>query len=463
VRRVLRNFFKSPFALLAVVEALLLCVPIYAAALLRFGGDLTQFDENFGALFPRSALFAVVLLASLLAVGLYSPRQRARFDGVLARLIVAFAGGGIGLMVLFYLFPSLHLWRGLLGYAAVVAFVMICAVRLILPWVVNGDVFRRRVVFLGAGRRAGRLMRLRRRTDQRGFKVVGFIAVAGDEMSVDPAKLLTQEGSLLDFATALDVDEVVIAMDDRRRNLPLDQLLACRLGGIEVIDLVQFLERETGTVDVSLVSPSYLILGPGFSRTPLRLLSARIFDLCASALLVVLSSPFMVVAAIAILLEDGRPIFYRQTRVGIDRVPFRLTKFRSMRKDAESSGKAQWATAGDDRVTRVGRILRKTRIDELPQLLNVLRGEMSIVGPRPERPEFVDQLAVKIPYYQERLAVKPGLTGWAQLCFPYGSTEGDALEKLQYDLYYVKHHSLLFDLWILLQTAEVVLWQKGAR
>src|SRR6185369_4323463 len=161
----------------------------------------------------------------------------------------------------------------------------------------------------------------------------------------------------------------------------------------------------------------YLILGPGFSRTPLRLLSARIFDLCASALLVVLSSPFMVVAAIAILLEDGRPIFYRQTRVGIDRVPFRLTKFRSMRKDAESSGKAQWATAGDDRVTRVGRILRKTRIDELPQLLNVLRGEMSIVGPRPERPEFVDQLAVKIPYYQERLAVKPGLTGWAQLCF----------------------------------------------
>jgi exopolysaccharide biosynthesis polyprenyl glycosylphosphotransferase len=208
-----------------------------------------------------------------------------------------------------------------------------------------------------------------------------------------------------------------------------------------------------------------MIFGEGFRRDPLRLLSARLLDLLASLLTVVVSLPVMVLTALAIKLEDGwrAPVFYRQARVGLAGHSFDVLKFRSMRMDAERDGQAQWAQKADSRVTRVGAVIRKLRIDELPQILNVLRGHMSFVGPRPERPQFVSELAAKIPYYVLRHCVKPGITGWAQLCYPYGSSEEDAFEKLQYDLYYIKNNSLLFDLAILVQTAEVVFMGKGAR
>jgi sugar transferase (PEP-CTERM system associated) len=239
-------------------------------------------------------------------------------------------------------------------------------------------------------------------------------------------------------------------------------LLRCRLSGIGVIDLIHFLERETGKVDVRLLNPSHIIFASGFTRNALRRFNVRALDIVGSLGLLLVAWPIFVVAAIAIYLEDRGPVLYRQARVGLEGRVFNLIKFRSMRVDAER-GRAQWATREDTRVTRVGRIMRKYRIDELPQIFNVLRGHMSIVGPRPERPEFVADLELKIPYYRERHYTKPGLTGWAQLCYQYGSSEDDAIEKLQYDLYYLKNHSLLFDLAILVQTAEVVLWQKGAR
>jgi sugar transferase (PEP-CTERM system associated) len=243
------------------------------------------------------------------------------------------------------------------------------------------------------------------------------------------------------------------------------ELLECRIAGIEVTELLTFLERETGRVRIDVLNPSWMIFGEGFRRDPLRLLSARLLDLLASLLTVVVSLPVMVVTALAIKLEDGwrAPVFYRQARVGLAGHSFDVLKFRSMRTDAERDGQAQWAQKADPRVTRVGAVIRSLRIDELPQILNVLRGHMSFVGPRPERPQFVNELAEKIPYYVLRHCVKPGITGWAQLCYPYGSSEQDALEKLQYDLYYIKNNSLLFDLAILVQTAEVVLLGKGAR
>jgi sugar transferase (PEP-CTERM system associated) len=268
-----------------------------------------------------------------------------------------------------------------------------------------------------------------------------------------------------EFAVAASIDEVVIAMDDRRQNFPLHDLLECRVKGIDVLDLMNFLERETGKVKLDVMNPSWIIFSEGFKRNGLREFVRRAFDLIASLGLLAIAWPLMIIAAVAIKFEDGigAPIFYRQQRVGIDGKVFNLLKFRSMSVNAEADGKAQWAQKNDSRVTRVGGVMRKTRIDELPQLLNVLRGDMSFVGPRPERPEFVSQLNERIPYYRERHCVKPGITGWAQLCYPYGSSEKDALEKLQYDLYYVKNHGFLFDLMILLQTAEVVLWGKGAR
>jgi sugar transferase (PEP-CTERM system associated) len=256
----------------------------------------------------------------------------------------------------------------------------------------------------------------------------------------------------------------VVAMDDRRRGFPIPELLDCRLAGVDVTELLTFLERETGRVHIDLLNPSWMIFGQGFKRDPLRLFSSRVLDVLASLAVLVVALPAMALTFLAIRIEDGwqAPVLYRQARVGLDGQLFEVLKFRSMRQDAELNG-AQWAQDADPRVTRVGAIIRKLRIDELPQVFNVLRGHMSFVGPRPERPEFVAQLAEKIPYYVQRHCVKPGITGWAQLCYPYGSSEKDALEKLQYDLYYIKNNSLLFDLAILIQTAEVVLFGKGAR
>jgi sugar transferase (PEP-CTERM system associated) len=256
-----------------------------------------------------------------------------------------------------------------------------------------------------------------------------------------------------------------MAMDDRRQQFPLKELLDCRLDGLEISELATFLERETGKVYLDAVNPSWIIFGGGFKASSFQQGLERAFDIVASLLLLGLASPLMLFTAAAIRIEDGlrAPVLYRQLRVGQFGVPFGVLKFRSMRTDAEQDGQARWAVSNDPRVTRVGAFIRKTRLDELPQLWNVLRGDMSFVGPRPERPEFVSQLEQSIPYYRERHAVKPGITGWAQLCYPYGSSERDALEKLQYDLYYVKNRGLIFDIVILLQTVEVVLWGKGAR
>jgi sugar transferase (PEP-CTERM system associated) len=257
----------------------------------------------------------------------------------------------------------------------------------------------------------------------------------------------------------------VVALDDSRPEFPFEAFLECRLAGIAVTDLTEFLERETGQVRIDLVHPSWMVFSDGFTHNSMHSYLERVFDVLASLGLLALTWPLMVLTAIAIKIEEGpaAAVFYRQVRVGEGGQPFLLFKFRSMREDAERDGHARWAAANDDRVTRVGRVIRKLRIDELPQILNVLNGEMSLVGPRPERPEFVSQLNRKIPLYRERHIIKPGITGWAQLCYPYGSNETDAAEKLQYDLFYVKNRTLLFYLAILIQTVEVILWGKGAR
>ena len=306
---------------------------------------------------------------------------------------------------------------------------------------------------------------MRRSSDQRGFVAVGFVQPPGEELALSPDRQVYSGEVLLDLCTRHEVDEIVVAMSERREAFPIRELLDCRLAGIDVTDLSTFLERETGRVRLDVLNPSWLIFGEGFKRGSFRLQSARVIDLLAASALFILTCPLMVATVVAIKLEDGwrAPIFYQQERVGFGGRIFRLLKFRSMRIDAEAGGQPIWAQKNDTRVTHVGSVIRKLRIDELPQILNVLKGEMGLVGPRPERPQFVKQLAEKIPFYVERHSVKPGITGWAQLCYPYGSSERDALEKLQYDLYYIKNSSLLFDLAILAQTLEVVVMGKGAR
>jgi len=243
--------------------------------------------------------------------------------------------------------------------------------------------------------------------------------------------------------------------------LPVSELLECKLRGINVIELSSFFERENGQLQLESLNASWIILSEGFKQGLARDTIKRIFDLVVSLVIMLISLPAMALTALAIYLESGGPILYRQERVGQHGKPFTIMKFRSMRSDAEQDGKPRWANKDDVRITRTGRFIRRVRLDELPQLFNVFMGHMSFVGPRPERPYFVDELTRQIPYYNSRHTVKPGITGWAQVCYAYGASVEDAVEKLQYDLYYVKNHTLFLDMMVLFQTVQVVLWGKG--
>jgi sugar transferase (PEP-CTERM system associated) len=397
-------------------------------------------------------------------MGLFSRRLRDRTAGIVLRIGVAVIAGAFLGGLLLYVSPNHRpTFIEVFAFLAIGLF-SLTIVRVTARGFIDEDILKRRVLVYGAGNNAARIMQLRRRADQRGFKVIGFVPARNEDRVIPADRLLLKDASVGHIASEHEIDEIVVAMDDRRQQFPLKELLDCRLAGIEVVELASFLERETGKVYLDILIPSWMIFGSGFRKDIFRRYSERAFDLLASFVLLLLALPVMLLTALAIKIEEGlsAPVFYGQPRVGYAGRVFRVLKFRSMRVDAEKDG-VRWASEHDDRVTRVGRFIRKVRIDELPQLINVLSGHMSFVGPRPERPEFVKQLNESIPYYDVRHAVKPGITGWAQLCYPYGASELDASEKLQYDLYYVKNHSLVFDILILLQTVEVILLGKGAR
>ena len=456
-------YLKLPIMLLALIEGSLLVFTTYFSAALYVDGLSVGRVTGIGSLLPAALFYAAAGLVSLFAVGLYSTRQRSNTAGILVRIVAAMTGAVGASSVVYYFFPDIAVGRGILAMVALFSIGALAVVRLIFERVADESLFKRRVMVYGAGKRARSLLELRRRSDTRGFQIVAFIAADGDHVTAHD-RVTTRPDDLFNWCIDQDIDEVVVAMDDRRHGFPMHELLECRMAGIDVLELPSFLERETGKVRLDALNPSWIIFGGGFHASPLQRALERALDLCAALGLLAFALPLMLLTAVAIRIEDGwsAPVLYRQRRVGRYGEPFDVLKFRSMSVDAEQ-GEAIWAVKNDPRVTRVGAFIRKTRIDELPQLINVLRGEMSFVGPRPERPEFVEHLEKKIPYYRERHTVKPGITGWAQLCYPYGSSEKDALEKLQYDLYYVKNRTLLFDLAILVQTVEVVLWRKGAR
>jgi sugar transferase (PEP-CTERM system associated) len=325
--------------------------------------------------------------------------------------------------------------------------------------------FKRRVLVLGKGMQAARIAKLVETGQNDHFTPVSFIDMPGKDgharsKAADwPA---AEPDELLKLGYRLGASEIVVATDDRR-GLPVSQLLHCKLAGIKVTDFLDFWERETRTVDLDALKPSWLFYSDGFRCGPVDEFLKRAFDILVSTILLVLTLPLLVVTACLIKLESPGPILYRQERVGLHGRVFTILKFRSMRADAETDGRPRWAAKGDPRITRVGAIIRKLRIDELAQILNVLRGDMSFIGPRPERPFFVAELTKAIPYYAERHWVRPGITGWAQINFPYGASTEDARRKLTYDLYYVKNRSIFLDALILLQTARVIFWNTGAR
>jgi sugar transferase (PEP-CTERM system associated) len=323
---------------------------------------------------------------------------------------------------------------------------------------------RTRILVFGAGPAALVVGNTLRSADPNAH-VVGYVPGPNEaEAAVPASQILTPGATLFDTARQLGVDEIVVALTERRAgSMPLRQLLDCKLSGIKFYDLNSHFEKTLGQIRIDYLNASWLIFGDGFNQGAIRTIVKRAFDIVCALLLTVVSAPVMLITALLIKLESPGPVLYRQERVGQGNKAFFVTKFRSMRTDAEKDGRPQWATQNDSRVTRVGNVIRKLRIDELPQLFNVLKGEMSLVGPRPERPFFVEQLTKDIPFYAVRHSVKPGITGWAQVRYHYGSTVEDSQQKLQFDLYYVKNHTLFLDLVVLLETVGVVLTGKGAR
>lgn len=462
--RIFNQYIPAPFILLALFEfAMFICAAFLAVEVRFYGSPETEVLRSVGVVTPKALLFGFIMLVCSISMGLYKRSFREGVTGVLVRILISSALAVVGISLAFYVFPDLFLGRGMVGLALVFSFVAVALTRTAFFATVDHDTFKRRVLVLGTGTRAETLAQLRRRVDQRGFMFVGFVHIKGEQDRIEKSRIIQNDASLIENAQRQEADEIVVAVDDRRRGFPVHELLDCKMSGIEVLDIQTFFERETGKLRLDCMHPSWMIFSDGFSISPLQDYIKRAFDLLAALSLLALTWPIMLLTALVIKMEDNGPIFFKQVRVGHNGNLFRVIKFRSMRIDAEKDGKAQWATKNDSRVTRIGGFIRKVRIDELPQIFNVLKGCMSFVGPRPERPEFVEQLSKNIPYFSERHRVKPGITGWAQIRYPYGASEKDAMEKLQYDLYYAKNHNLFLDLTVLLHTAEVILFGQGAR
>jgi len=460
--RLFKHYVPHSVLLIGMIDFILLLLAAESAWVLRawqIGMDFTPFGERW----PQLLTFAVALSAAMIAVGTYGIEALQSLKFATARLLVAVSLGVILISLMSFLFPGVTLWRSNSLYAMAISVVLLISVRGLLGQLLGSEGFRRRVLVLGAGLRAARIGELSRRRGA-SFTIVGHVAMNDGPQAVPDAVNRADIPNLAAHVEQLGASEVVLALEERRNALPLSDLLRVKTTGVYVNDLSSFFERETGRVDLDSVNPSWLIFSDGFSSGQrLSSWAKRLFDLIVSLAALILAAPIIAVTAIIVKIESRGPAFFRQRRVGLYGEPFEILKLRSMRQDAEVGGKAVWAQKDDPRITRVGAIIRKLRIDELPQAWSVLRGDMSFVGPRPERPQFVLDLEARLPFYAERHMVKPGITGWAQVNYPYGASIEDARHKLEYDLYYAKNYTPFLDILIMLQTVRVVLWRDGAR
>lgn len=453
-----------------LIEVLIICYVGYLSSLLVeyvFNSHVVAISD----FATQVGIFSVLVVISGLSVGLYEIKLRETFRGIIRRIFVSVAISYFIIEVITNTFlNNVEISQYYLPTYAGMTILVLIVFRYFLNRLGILGLGQSKIVIIGAGERASIIeKRMRREVDRFGFELLGFIPIQGDnrEEGIKNEKLIHVkiDENFRNFISDNDIDEIVIACDQRRGTLPVEVLFDCRLRGVEVSDLLDFMERETGQIVVNLMYPSWVIYSNGFnSQNYLRDALDYSMNCIMATIVLMLSWPFMLLTAVIIFFEDvnvkNASVFYKQQRVGHNGQLFNIIKFRSMRPDAEKDG-AKWATTNDSRVTKVGQFIRKYRIDELPQLLNVFRGEMSFIGPRPERPEFVEQLIREIPYYNQRHNVKPGLAGWAQLNYPYGASVEDSMEKLKFDLYYVKHQSIMLDILILIRTVEVVLFGKG--
>ena len=442
-------------------DVLIIAGTLWLTIAIRFSALVPTYE---GGLL-KGGVLVVTLLLALYYSELYGGRAPKTVIGLALRIIKAFAAGGIFLALLYYAIPDLAVGRGILLLHPPFAFAGLLVWRISFYWAIQRDTFVENVLILGTGSAAVSLAREVLQHRNEGYRVVGFLGKDPEEVGkslFNPTVVGTHD-DLLPLTERFNVHTIVVALEEQRGELPLSDLLTCKLRGARVTQASEFYEAVTGQLPVRNLRPSSLIFSPGFRRPRFFNNTRRALELLAALVGLVLAIPSVLLGMLLIVLEDGFPVLFRQERVGEKGKTFTLYKLRSMRRDAEKGG-AVWASAnGDTRVLRVGRFLRMSRIDELPQLYNVLRGDMSFVGPRPERPVFVEELAALIPYYGERHSVKPGITGWAQARHGYSSTVEESEVKLRYDLYYIKNMSFWLDLQIVLDTLKVILFGRGAR
>lgn len=457
--RIFKHYIPFNIVLLTVLETLIFWSAVPLARLLNpYDSKAFEYSAYTGV------VFTLVVIVAMASAGLYSRQHRLNIKDVIFRIILVLLIVFFVMSFLFYLQQHLFTARTTFVYALLIVALGLIITRTTQLLFSDNEYFKKRVIIFGAGKRAAQMNELRRKSDKANLTLLGFIPIEGESIRVSDDQLIKSNIRLPQFVDQQRVDEIIVAIDDRRKNFPVDDVLECKVNGVRVIDINDFFEQQTGRIKLQSLNPSHLIFSDGFIHNSFDQYFKRFFDLLAASILLVLSSPIILITALAIMLESkfSGTILYKQVRVGLNNKNFAVMKFRSMTMDAEKNG-AQWAQAEDPRVTKVGNIIRKYRIDELPQIFNVLKGDMSFVGPRPERPEFVEQFCRSIRYYEIRHYIKPGLTGWAQIRYPYGSTEADTRNKLEYDLYYMKNYSIFLDIMILLQTVQVVLWRQGSR
>jgi sugar transferase (PEP-CTERM system associated) len=445
-------------------EFLLMFVIGLASAQIRLmldNGGVFTYDPTF----LKTIVLCLAYMTAFYYFDLYMPDMYRPGRHMFMRLVSATFMATIGLFAIFYIFPTLKTWRGILFLNMILMPLSILAWRTILTKVKMKELPKKNVLVIGTGDLAKKIGRDIYKDNDNGLKLVGFI---DDDPSMLGVSIVNPGvvGGYGDIGLITEnkgIDLIIVALADRRAKLPMYALLDCKLKGIQIEEGETFNERQHGNIPLNQLKPSWMVFSDGFKSLRSRKLVKRVLDVAFATVLFVLATPIMLIAALIIKLESKGPVIFKQVRVGENGHEFNIYKFRSMRQDAEAKSGPVWAGAQDNRVTKVGKFMRKTRIDELPQLVNVLKGDMSFVGPRPERPFFVTKLKEEIPYYNMRTVVKPGLTGWAQIKYPYGATVEDAIEKLQYDIYYIKNMSPLMDIMIFLSTIKVVLTGKGAR
>ncbi|WKZ32610.1 MAG: TIGR03013 family PEP-CTERM/XrtA system glycosyltransferase [Thermodesulfobacteriota bacterium] len=449
---------------IALIEGLLIFLAALVSVAIRLsfeGGAMVEYDPSY----LKSLVLTAIYLITFYYFDLYTPDMYRPSRYMFSRLIKAMIVAAIIQFSIFYIIPSLKIWRGILLINMLIMPAAIICFRLIFSKILKIKLPGKRVLIIGAGDLAKRIGSEIYTKPEHGLNLVGFIDDDPTKYGVSIVNpgVIGGYGDISRLADEQNIDLIIVALPDRRAKLPMSALLDCKLKGISVEESETFKERLTGKIPLDHLKPSWMVFSDGFRSLRSRKFVKRSLDIVFASLWLVMAAPVMLLTAAIIKLESKGPVIFRQVRVGEHGREFSIYKFRSMRQDAEAKTGPVWAVANDDRVTLVGRIIRKLRIDELPQLVNVLKGDMSFVGPRPERPYFVNKLREEIPYYNIRTVVKPGLTGWAQIKYPYGANMEDAVEKLQYEIFYIKNMSPLLDLMIMFWTIKVVLTGRGAR